>query len=113
MKPLGTFREYLAEARKGTEYGLDVQGHLLDVSIKMQKNRLMEVVVQGKKTLNKLKSIEVLKREYTEDNHKELEIIWKELAEKESAKVEKLVQKFEEELNDIILEMEKEIAKLD
>lgn len=110
---IGTFREFLEESRKSTEYGLDVQGHLLDVSIQMQKNKLIEVSVQGKRTLSKLKSVETLKREYTEDNHKEIERIWKNLAEKESAKVEKLVQDFEENLNNIILEMEKEIAKLD
>ena len=108
-----TFREYLAEAKKSNEYGLEVQGELLDVSIKMQKNKLVQVEVQGKRTLSNLKSIETLKREYSEDNHKELERIWKNLADKESAKIEKLVQKFEENLNSIIVEMEKEIAKLD
>ena len=113
MKTLGTFREYLAEARKSNEYGLDVQGHLLDVSIKMQKNRLVQIEVQGKKTLQKLKSIDSLKREYTEDNHQELERIWKNLAERKSAKIEKLVLDFEENLNNIILEMEREISKLD
>ena len=112
-KGIGTFREYLEESRKSNEYGLDVQGHLLDVSIKMQKNKLVVVEVQGKRTLDKLKSIDTLKREYTEDNHKELERIWKNLAEKESAKIEKLVQDFEENLNNVILEMEKEISKLD
>ena len=57
--------------------------------------------------------IEILKKEYTEDNFEELERIWKHLAEKESAKIEKLVKDFEENLNNIILEMEKEIGKLD
>ena len=113
MKKLGTFREFLEESRKSNEYGLDVEGQLIDLSIKMQKNKLVEISVQGKRTLVKLKSIETLKREYTDDNHKELERIWKNLAEKESAKIEKLVQKFEENLNSIIVEMEKEIAKLD
>lgn len=114
-KGIRTFREYLEESRKSNEYGLDVQGHLLDVSIKMQKNKLVEVEVQvqGKKTLVKLKSVETLKREYTEENHKEIENIWKELADRESAKIEKLVQNFEEDLNSIVVEMEKEIAKLD
>lgn len=112
-KGIGTFREYLEESRKSNEYGLDVQGHLLDVSIKMQKNKLIEVQVQGKRTLIKLKSIETLKREYTEDNHKELERIWKNLTDKESAKIEKLVQEFEESLNIIVIEMEREIGKLD
>lgn len=113
MKKLGTFREFLEESRKSNEYGLDIEGQLIDLSIKMQKNKLVEISVQGKRTLVKLKSIETLKREYTEDNHKELERIWKNLAEKESAKVEKLVKDFEESLNNIILEMEKEIVKLD
>ena len=54
---IGTFREFLEESRKSNEYGLDVQGHLLDVSIKMQKNKLVAVEVQGKRTLDKLKSI--------------------------------------------------------
>ena len=113
MKKLGTFREFLEESRKSNEYGLDIEGQLIDLSIKMQKNKLVEISVQGKRTLVKLKSIETLKREYTEDNHKELERIWKNLAEKESAKIEKLVKDFEENLNNIILEMEKEIGKLD
>lgn len=113
MKKSGTFREYLAESRKSDEYGLDVQGHLLDLSIRMQKNKLVQLEVSGKKTLVKLKSIESLKREYDEENHKELEKIWKGIAESESAKIEKLVQKFEEDLNEIVLEMEKEISKLD
>lgn len=112
-KGIGTFREFLEESRKSNEYGLDVQGHLLDVSIKMQKNKLVEISVYGKKTLVKLKSVETLKREYAEENHKEIENIWKELADRESAKIEKLVQKFEEDLNSIVVEMEKEIAKLD
>ena len=109
---IGTFREFLEESRKSNEYGLDVQGHLLDVSIKMQKNKLVAVEVQGKRTLNKLKSIETLKREYSEDNHKELERIWKNLADKESTKIEKLVQQFEKDLNNIILEMQDEIDEL-
>ena len=108
-----SFREWLNEERKFNEYGLGVAGHLIDVSIKMGKNKLVEVEVQGKRTLAKLKSIETLKREYTEDNFKELEIIWKNLADKESKKIEKLVQDFEENLNNIILGMEKEIDKLD
>jgi hypothetical protein len=112
-KKLGTFREWLNEERKSNEYGLDVSGHLLDLSIKMQKNKLIEISVQGKKTLVKLKSVETLKREYAEENHKEIEKIWKNLAERESVKIEKLVQKFEDDLNSIIVEMEKEIAELD
>ena len=112
-KKLGTFREWMNEERKSNEYGLDVSGHLLDLSIKMQKNKLIEISVQGKKTLVKLKSVETLKREYTEENHKEIESIWKNLANKESAKIERLVQKFEDDLNSIIVEMEKEIAELD
>lgn len=113
MKKLGTFREYLAEARSSNEYGLDVSGHLLDLSIKMANNKLVQINISGKKTLVKLKSVETLKREYTEEDHKEIEKIWKELADRESAKIEKLVQKFEDDLNSIVLEMEKEIAKLD
>ena len=70
MKKLGTFREFLEESRKSNEYGLDVEGQLIDLSIKMQKNKLVEISVQGKRTLVKLKSIETLKREYTDDNHK-------------------------------------------
>lgn len=91
----------LEEARTSNEYGLDVAGHLIDLSIKMSKNKLVEVIIQGKKTLTKLKSIETLKREYTEDNYKELEKIWKDLAEKKSVKIEKLVKDFEEDLNSI------------
>ncbi len=79
----------------------------------MGKNKLVEIIVQGKRTLVKLKSVETLKREYAEENHKEIEKIWKELSDKESVKIEKLVQKFEDDLNSIIVEMEKEIAKLD
>ena len=108
-----TFREWLNEERKADEYGLNVSGHLIDLSIRMGKNKLVEVQVQGKRTLQQLKSIETLKREYTEDNFKELEKIWKNLADKESKKIEKLVQDFEENLNTIILEMEKEIGDLD
>lgn len=74
---------------------------------------MVEVSIQGKRTLVKLKSVETLKREFTEDNHKELEKIWKDLSEKESVKIEKLVKDFENNLNNIILEMEKEISKLD
>ena len=40
-KKLGTFREWMNEERKSNEYGLDVSGHLLDLSIKMQKNKLI------------------------------------------------------------------------
>ncbi len=108
-----TFREWLNEERKADEYGLNVSGHLIDLSIRMGKNKLVEVQVQGKRTLQQLKSIETLKREYSEDNFKELEKIWKNLADKESKKIEKLVQDFEENLNTIILEMEKEIGDLD
>ncbi len=108
-----TFREYLAEAKKSNEYGLEVQGELLDVSIKMQKNKLVQVEVQGKRTLSNLKSIETLKREYSEDNHKELERIWKDLADEKSKLIEKLVFDFEKNLNNIIINMEKEISKLD
>ena len=113
LKQLGTFREWLNEERKSNEYGLDVAGAMLDVSVKMSKNKLVEVQVQGKRTLPKLKSIETLKREYAEDNHKELEKIWKDLADKKSKLIEKLVLDFEKDLNSIIIDMEKEIAKLD
>ena len=108
-----TFREWLREAKTSNEYGLSADGELIDLSIKMGKNKLVEISIQGKRTLPKLKSVETLKREYSEENHKELEKIWKNLAEKESAKVEKLVKDFENNLNAIILEMEKEISKLD
>ena len=110
---IGTFREWLREERKSNEYGLEVQGELLDVSIKMQKNKLVQVEVQGKRTLSNLKSIETLKREYSEDNHKELERIWKDLADEKSKLIEKLVFDFEKDLNNIIIDMEKEISKLD
>ncbi len=35
MKKLGTFREFLEESRKSNEYGLDIEGQLIDLSIKM------------------------------------------------------------------------------
>ena len=108
-----TFREWLREAKTSNEYGLNVDGELIDLSIKMGKNKLVEISVQGKRTLPKLKSVETLKREYSEENHKELEKIWKDLSAKESIKIEKLLKDFEKNLNDVILEMEKEISELD
>ena len=110
---IGIFRDWLREARTSNEYGLNVNGELIDLSIKMGKNKLVDVSIQGKRTLAKLKSVETLKREYSEENHKELEKIWKNLSERESVKIEKLVKDFENNLNNIILEMEKEISKLD
>jgi hypothetical protein len=112
LKQIGTFREWLNEERKSNEYGLEVEGQLLDMSLKMNKNKLIEVQVQGKRTLLKLKSIETLKREYSEDNHKDIEHIWKDLADKKSKLIEKLVLDFEKELNDIIIDMEKQIDKI-
>ena len=40
----------------------------------MQKNKLIEISVQGKRTLVKLKSVETLKREYAEEITKRLRI---------------------------------------
>jgi hypothetical protein len=106
-----TFRE-LIEDRHFNEYGMDVDGQLLDVSIKMGKSSLIEVQVQGKRTLSKLKSIDRLKKEYSEENHKALEKIWSNMSSEKSKEVQEIINDFENKLNKVIIEMQKEIENI-
>lgn len=106
-----TFRE-LIEDRHFNEYGMDVDGQLLDVSIKMGKSSLIEVQVQGKRTLSKLKSIDRLKKEYSEENHNALEKIWSNMSSEKSKEVQEIINDFENKLNKVIIEMQKEIENI-
>lgn len=106
-----SFREFLKlnEDKSSNEYGLSASGELMGVEIYMQRNNLMEISVKGKRTLGKLKSVERLKTEYSEEEWDYIEKKWKEASNKNSAKIEKLVQKFEDDLNKIVIDMQKEI----
>lgn len=107
-----TFIDYITESRKTDEYGIIINGELLDVSLKMSKNNLIQINVNGKRTLPELKSIEILKKEYEETSYKELEKFWSTLSEKNAKLIENLVTNFEKNLNDIIINMQKEVNKL-
>ena len=107
-----TFREFMTEERSSNEYGLKTSGHIMDVDIIMSKSGLMQIDISGKRTLAKLKSVDKLKKEYQESDWKEIEKIWKQLSEEKSIKVEKLLQKFEDDLNKIVIEMEREIENI-
>lgn len=106
-----SFREFLKlnEDKSSNEYGLTASGQLMEVEIYMQKNNLMEISIKGKRTLGKLKSVERLKSEYSEEDWNKIEKKWKETSSKNSTKIEKLVQKFEDDLNKIVIDMQKEI----
>lgn len=106
-----SFREFLKlnEDKSSNEYGLTASGQLMEVEIYMQKNNLMEISVKGKRTLGKLKSVERLKSECSEEDWNKIEKKWKETSSKNSTKIEKLVQKFEDDLNKIVIDMQKEI----
>lgn len=106
------FKMFLDEERHFNEYGMEVDGQLLDVSIKMGKSLLVEVQVQGKRTLSKLKSIDRLKKEFSETEHKKLEDIWKKLSDKNSKLVQDIIDDFEFKLNKVIIDMQKEIENL-
>ena len=109
-----TFREYLKlnEDKSSNEFGLTASGQLMEVEIYMQKNNLMEISIKGKRTLGKLKSVERLKSEYSEEDWNFIEKKWKETSSKNSTKIEKLVQKFEDDLNKIVIDMQKEIEDI-
>ena len=114
MKNKNTFMDMLSvtEDRHFNEYGMDVDGQLLDVSIKMGKSSLIEIQVQGKRTLSKLKSIDRLKKEFSESENKKLEQIWLKLSDKNSKIVQDIIDDFEFKLNKVIIEMQKEIESI-
>lgn len=106
------FYNFINEDRHFNEYGMDVDGQILDVSIKMGKSSLIEIQVQGKRTLSKLKSIDRLKKEFSEGEHKKLEQIWLKLSDKNSKIVQDIIDDFEFKLNKVIIDMQKEIENL-
>ena len=94
------FYNFINEDRHFNEYGMDVDGQILDVSIKMGKSSLIEIQVQGKRTLSKLKSIDRLKKEFSEGEDKNSKI------------VQDIIDDFEFKLNKVIIDMQKEIENL-
>lgn len=107
-----TFIDYLQESRKSDECGFVINGQLIDISLKMGKSSLISVEISGKRTLPELKSIDRLKKEYNDSSHKELEKFWSKLSEKNAKSIENLVNAFEKNLNDIIINMQKDVDSI-
>lgn len=104
------FKNFLSEERTSNEYGFIATGQLIDLGVKMNpKNSLIEITVQGKKSLTSPKSVQRLKAEYDENDFKQIEQIWKKVSKEKSKIAEELIKEFENDLNSLIIDMEKEI----
>jgi len=107
-----TQEEVITEEVISDYNGLTVYGDLITLSLNKAKyNNLMEIEVSGKFTLSNLKSAERLKSEYSEEDWDTIEKIWNRLSEKYGNKIEKQIKKFEQDLNNTIIDMEKELEK--
>lgn len=103
----------IAEERDSSEYGLTVDGEALKLSIsKAKHHNLMELTFSGSRLLPSLPSVESLKDEYQEDDWDNIEKMYKKFTEKRSEEIEKIVKKFETDLNNVVIEMQKEMGKL-
>jgi len=81
------------------EVGITGYGDIVSVFIKKAKhNDLMEVEVQGNKTLPKIKSLETLLGQYKEDDWVTLEKIYKKYTAEASSEVAKAITEFEKSL---------------
>ena len=107
------FKAFLNEEKDSDYNGLSANGQLVTVEIKKgSANDVMQINIKGSKMLTKLRSAENIKDDYKEEYGINIEKIWAKLADKQSSKLEKLVQQFEKGLNNIIIEMEKDTEHL-
>lgn len=103
----------MVEDRDSSEYGFTVSGEALTLSVNKSKhNNLMEISFSGSRILTKLPSVETLKDEYGEQDWDTLEKMYRVFTKKYSAEAEKLLNKFEQDLNKIVIEMQDEVGKL-
>jgi len=107
------FKAFLNEEKDSDYNGLSANGQLVTVEIKKgSANDVMQINIKGSKMLTKLRSAENIKDDYKEEYGINIEKFWAKLADKQSSKLEKLVQQFEKGLNNIIAEMEKDTEHL-
>ena len=102
----------LVNEELSTDYnGLTVYGDLIKVDLrKSQYNDLMKIDISGSSHL-RMKSAEELKGDYREEDWDTIEKLWTKLADKYGKKIEKLTKQFEKDLNEIVYDMEKDLAK--
>ena len=114
MKDFKSFLNQQLNEEKDSDYnGLSANGQLVTVEIKKgSANDVMQINIKGSKMLTKLRSAENIKDDYKEEYGINIEKFWAKLADKQSSKLEKLVQQFEKGLNNIIIEMEKDTEHL-
>lgn len=104
--------ELVTEEVQSDFNGLTVYGDLITLDVRRAKfNNLMEILIKGNFTLSNLKSAERLKDEYREEDWDTIEKIWSKLSAKYGSKIEKQIKKFEQDLNNTIIDMEKELDK--
>jgi hypothetical protein len=106
------FKDLINEETSSNEFGLSASGKVLYASIKKaDNNNLVELNVQGKRTLIDIPSVETLQDEYNEEDADKLSKIWEKLAKDKSKDLEKAIKSFESDLEKIISSMEKELKK--
>ncbi len=107
-----SFKDFLEETRDSDYNGIYVTGNALEVKIdRMQYNNMMQIQFSGNRALTSLKSADTLKSEYDDSDHSKLEKYWANLAKSKSIEIEKLVNRFEKDLNSVIVSMEKDLSK--
>lgn len=113
MKTLSSLNRFVSEAKQIINgAGLMAKGQVISVSVfKQRYNNLMEFIVDGQSILPKLKSADSIKDEYDEKDHDQIDKMYTQISETYSKEIEKLVVKFEKDLNNVISSMEKTINK--
>jgi hypothetical protein len=106
------FKNFLTEERYADVNGFTINGNLINLHIRKGKfNDLMEIKADGARMLTKLKSAETIKSEYNEEDWPTIEKIWEKTSNKRAKEAEKILAKFENELNKLVIEMEKDFSK--
>jgi len=109
------FKNYIENVNEDTnaDYnGFTVSGNMIDISVqKADYTNLMEISIDGRRTLPNIKSAESFKNEYDEDSWLSIENTWAEVAKKHSKAADKLLQKFERDLNKVLKDLEKDLVK--
>ena len=111
---MSKFKDFVnINEEKWSDYnGMTVMGQFVKIKLEKAKyNNLMELKIEGNMPLIRLKSAESIKDDYNEKDWVKIEKIWAEMTKRESARLEKVVDTFEKELNKIVIDMEKEMSK--
>jgi len=77
-----------------------------------QHNDLMKLSIEGERSLTKIKSLKELLKEYSENSESELKNYYYKLMNKYGKELEKLSKKFNDDINNVLKNLEKDLKKL-